>query len=59
MNKFETIILSFIFLIVFSYSSFGQGMPPDDTEVPIDGGITLLITSAAVWGIKKIRSNKE
>lgn len=33
--------------------------PPDPEDVPIDGGLTLLIAAGAAYGIKRYRNNKE
>ena len=38
--------------------SFAQG-PPDPNDVPIDGGISLLLAAGAVYGIKKYREGKK
>jgi hypothetical protein len=37
--------------------SLAQG-PPDPNDVPIDGGLSLLIAAGTAYGIKKYRSYK-
>ncbi len=34
------------------------GLPGNDPDVPLDGGISLLLAAGAVYGIKKIRQLK-
>lgn len=34
------------------------GLPGDDPDVPIDGGVSLLLAAGAVYGLKKIRQLK-
>ncbi|KAA5827601.1 hypothetical protein FPF71_01800 [Algibacter amylolyticus] len=40
----------------------GPGGPPTDTvdngDVPLDGGLAILLLGAAAFGIKKLRDNK-
>jgi len=46
-------------LIVLSLSTYAQDLPPEDEDdVPVYGGIFLLITAASVWGIRKINGGK-
>ncbi len=37
---------------------FAQG-PPDPNDVPIDGGLSLLLAAGAAYGVKKYRDNKK
>ena len=36
-----------------------EGCEPDIPITPIDGGVSLLIGAAALYGIKKIRTNRK
>jgi hypothetical protein len=54
MKKFITILLLMLCLDVFSQDDPADG----DAQVPIDGGITLLLASGAIYGLNKIRTNK-
>lgn len=43
------------FGMLLSISVFAQpGNPGDDPDIPIDGGISLLIAAGALYGSKKI-----
>lgn len=44
---------------MISISTFAQDLPPDDDEVPVDGGITVLIALAAAWGIRRVRNENK
>ena len=51
-----------ILLIVLSNTAMAlgddPGLPGGDPDVPLDGGISLLLAAGAVYGIKKIRQLK-
>jgi choline-glycine betaine transporter len=50
------------FIIFFSIIGFAQvdtGDPASDPDVPIDGGISLLIAAGAGYGVKKIRDHRK
>ena len=38
--------------------TLAQG-PPDPNDVPIDGGLSLLIAAGAAYGVKKYRDGKK
>ena len=38
---------------------FAQGGPPDPNDVPIDGGISVLLAAGAAYGVKKYRDHKK
>ena len=42
------------FRMLLSLSVFAQPVDPPDPDVPIDGGISLLIAAGALYGSKKI-----
>lgn len=52
----------FIFLIFLSIIANAQsndpGLPGDDPDVPIDGGIGFLIAAGIVYGAKKLQETK-
>ncbi|WP_214229007.1 PID-CTERM protein-sorting domain-containing protein [Pedobacter sp. B4-66] len=57
--KKQTLI---ILLILLNSTAMAQGddpgLPGNDPDVPLDGGISLLLAAGAVYGIKKIRQLK-
>ena len=62
MFKAFFIKLSFIFaLIMLPYLSIAQPPPLEDDPgtVPIDGGASLLVGAAVVYGAKKLKGRKE
>jgi hypothetical protein len=38
--------------------SLAQGGPPDPNDVPLDGGLSLLLAAGSAYGIKKYRNYK-
>lgn len=51
MKKFITVIL-----LTFSLNGFTQDDPADgDAQVPLDGGLSLLLASSAVYGVVRLR----
>jgi hypothetical protein len=58
MRKYAFIIL----LIILNGSAMAKaddpGLPGDDPDVPLDGGLSLLLAAGAVYGLKKIRQPK-
>jgi len=57
------IAISLIFLLmIFEISPLmadDPGFPGGDPDVPIDGGVLVLLIAGACYGLKKIRSNGE
>lgn len=57
--KKQTLIILLILLNSTSMAQGGNpGLPGNDPDVPLDGGISLLLAAGAVYGIKKIRQLK-
>lgn len=55
MGKYK-LLLILIFAATTSMAQGGHpGFPGDDPDVPLDGGLSLLVAAAAIYGIKKIR----
>ena len=55
---------AYTFLLILTASALRAQLPPNpaDPDVPIDGGITLLLAAGAGYGLKKIKDhldNKE
>jgi hypothetical protein len=50
-------VLTTLVIPIAGYSDPAQVGPNPD--VPIDGGITLLLAAAGIAGVKKMRDNKE
>lgn len=52
MKKFITVLL-----LTFSLNGFSQDDPADgDAQVPVDGGLSLLLASGAAYGVGRLRS---
>jgi hypothetical protein len=57
MKKYTLIICLFL-MAVNAYAQQGDpGMPGGDPDVPIDGGVGLLLLAGAAYGVKKIKDN--
>jgi len=44
-------------LPIFSIAQ-GGGLPPEPADVPIDGGLSLLLAAGVGYGVKKYRDSK-
>ena len=49
-------ILSFIFLL-FVQNIIAQGPPPIPVDIPIDGGLSLLLIGGVVYAVKRLYKN--
>lgn len=58
MRKYAFIIMLIILSSKAIASINDPGLPADDPDVPLDGGVSLLLAAGAVYGIKKIRQLK-
>ena len=50
-------VLLFLMLCLTSLTfaqNFDPPLPPDE-QIPIDGGISLLLAAGAIWGVKKLK----
>jgi len=60
MKKPEIIFLLFIIVcLAFPLLSIGQPASTDPNDVPIDGGLSILLAAGAAYGVKKYRDNKK
>ncbi len=63
MKRKVTILVIAAFLILapgFMESAIAQPPPPDvDPEVPIDGGLTVLLVAGMVYGARKLRAERD
>lgn len=61
MNKTITSIIIIISIIIptLSWAQSGPADFGDDPGTPIDGGASLLVGAAAVYGIKKMRDKRK
>lgn len=50
------LVLSICFL---PKSTNALGNPGDDPDIPIDGGVSLLVAAGVAYGIKKIRDERK
>ena len=51
-------VLILICCMVLPLAMYAQG-PPDPEDVPIDGGLSLLLAAGAAYGVKKYRDGKK
>lgn len=57
--EFKKLTLIVTLCLLISFLAFAQPpIPGDDDEVPVDGGISLLVAAGTIWGINKIRKKK-
>ena len=62
MRKIKLLIPIFLTMIIVLSASavFAQGpLPPPDLEIPIDGGLGLLIAAGIIYGAKKLQDNRD
>ncbi len=52
-------VIFFCFLIVPKFVSAQFGDPDNDPDVPIDGGLSILIAAGVGYGVKKIRDERK
>ncbi len=50
-------LLMILFCIALPMAGFAQPDPPDD--IPVDGGLSLLLAAGAAYGVKKYRDGKK
>jgi hypothetical protein len=55
MKKYTLIICLFLMIMNANARQGDPGMPGGDPDVPIDGGVGLLLLAGAAYGVKKIR----
>lgn len=59
-NRIIYSLLIMICCIAFPFVTWAQGGgPPDPQDIPIDGGLSLLLAAGAGYGIKKYRDAKK
>lgn len=61
MKKIQTIFLVLL-LSVFCQTAFAQGPGFDDDtidQVPVDGGLSLLVAAGVGYGVKKLKDAKK
>jgi hypothetical protein len=51
MKNFTTLLL----IVMLPVFAFAEQAPDDPNDVPIDGGLSLLMATGAVYAVKKIR----
>lgn len=58
-RRFYLMVLT-ITMVLFTTSSYAQpGDPGDDPDVPIDGGVSLLLAAGAGYGVKRYRDSQK
>jgi hypothetical protein len=58
-SKIGMIVLTMLIAVTIPMVGHSQPDPGGSPDVPVDGGITLLLAAAGVAGVKKIRDNKK
>lgn len=60
MRKLRLSLSIFVLTLFVSMAALAQVDPPeDDDDVPVDGGVIVLVSLASLWGFKKIKGYKE
>lgn len=55
MKKYLLLLL-FLCIVTVAIAADGDpGLPGGDPDVPLDGGVSLLVLAGAVYGVKRIR----
>ncbi|HEX6915976.1 MAG TPA: hypothetical protein VF145_12085 [Chitinophagaceae bacterium] len=57
--KFLPYIFSMLLMISMQPSASAQGDPGGDPDIPIDGGVILMIAAATGYGIRKIYDTRK
>lgn len=60
--QMKTIRILFLLMLIFNTGiskADDPGLPGGDPDVPIDGGMLILLAAGVYYGVKKIRNNKE
>ncbi len=61
----KTLFKHILLLIILSIAPFfiepvsAQPPPPDPVDIPIDGGLFILLAAGMAYGAKKLHENKE
>lgn len=56
--KLLLLLLILSSLIAMRVQANDPGLPGEDPDLPVDGGVTLLLIAGAAYGLKKIASDK-
>jgi hypothetical protein len=58
-SRIGMIVLTMLIALTIPMVGHSQPDPGGSPDVPVDGGITLLLAAAGVAGVKKMRDNKK
>ncbi|MBN2663380.1 MAG: hypothetical protein JXR68_06995 [Bacteroidales bacterium] len=58
MKKFTIVLFILILFPLFYQSAIGQPPPPPPQDIPIDGGLLVLLVAGIVYGGRKFYKNK-
>ena len=58
-NKIFPVLLMMILLVLPSVLFAQPGFDDDVTDVPIDGGLSILLAAGAAYGIKKVKDHSK
>ena len=58
-NKMFPVLLMIILLVLPSVLFAQPGFDDDVTDVPIDGGLSILLAAGAAYGIKKVKDHNK
>ena len=54
----QTLVILLVLLLPVLVHAQGPSDPGGDPDVPIDGGLSLLIAGGVGYGVKKVRENR-
>lgn len=57
--KYSLIFLLLGYLLTAAVRADDPGLPGEDPDVPLDGGVTFLMLAGAVYGVKWIRDRNK
>jgi hypothetical protein len=58
MKYFLFVLLMFNTVLSIAMQAGDPGLPGEDPDLPVDGGITFLLIAGAVYGIRKINQQR-
>lgn len=53
------LLLMFNSILTMAIQGDDPGLPGGDPDLPVDGGVTLLLIAGAVYGIRKINQQRK
>ena len=56
---FVFVLILFMVIPTFLNTAMGQPPPPPPQDIPLDGGISLLLVAGVAYGVKRIHSSEK